>query len=112
MSSQNVFLLERAIVKSLAPSGRVVIAMLMAPPRSLSSGQEGWHMFAAACDFFATLRYHGAMGVCMSVYLQDGLMHAPLYRHVVARLKLHYHEDLDPDRGPQTYIAREPRLGD
>jgi hypothetical protein len=62
------FLLERSIVKSMDPSGRVRIAMLMAPPRSLSSGKKGWRIFFRGVRLlrYAPLpRRHGRLHVCV-----------------------------------------------
>ena len=84
------FLLERAIVFTLDADDRIVSSMLCKMPRGMSAGRKGWNVFTAACEFCPTLRYMGAPGITVSLYLQDGLFKDCFGEMMIGRHRLYY----------------------
>lgn len=79
------FLLERAVLKSIAPDMSVRMAMEISAPRGMSEGKTGWHIWAAACDYKELVRFSAPRSIILSVYLQDGLHVGAATRRMQAR---------------------------
>ena len=71
-------------------SGKEVLKMLLGPPIGLRKGARAINVFNGAREFIGTLRAAGAKGVCITIYLQDGLLHTALSRLFVGRHEVYY----------------------
>jgi hypothetical protein len=74
------FLLQRAVLRIDTFTNREVVKILVGEPIGMRLGKKSGNVFTAACEFLGTLRQSGHRGVCINVYLQDGLLHECLTR--------------------------------
>jgi len=84
------FLLERAVYKTITPSGEIKGYIMARPPRPMTEGCGGWEIFAASTSSCPMLRRKGHEGMAASHYLQDGLHSEEFLQHHRANHQLYY----------------------
>ena len=104
------FLLEKSVMKTLSPCGRIFSSLCWDEPRSLSSGKSGWYVFAAATDHDNVIRSHKPEGIVLTMVLQDGLHAQSMGRRMQARGDLFY--DCSDDNDVATDAWHPIRLKD
>ena len=88
------FVLQRAILKCQR-GDQWHIGVKIQRPRPLAS-KKCSDIWSAACDFCPVLALSGHRGVCIHVYLQDGLFAKPFGRRMIARHSLFWEPHLCP----------------
>ena len=87
-------LLERGIVRTTRPCGKVAFGVRIKPPRIMKNGRSAWNVFAAATEFASTLRAAGHQGVAIHIYLMDGCStNTCAQERLCALHSLYYDED-------------------
>jgi len=95
--SKQELLMERAVYKSISPTGEISGAIRLQPARIMSEGKACWNVFQAACESCPMLRHSGHEGFSASHYMQDGLFADEFLLHQKARHKYYFQVAEFPD---------------
>ena len=92
--SRQEFLLQRGILRVGSAGRGEKLHMLFSAPRALHLGKTSWNVLTACAEFEPLLRASGHHGLCLTVYIQDGLLFSSYLRLFKARHSLFYDSEL------------------
>lgn len=105
------FLIERGIIRTRSAGLQDepdTVHMIFGPPRGLRLGKTSWNIYTASCDFLDLLCAHHS-GLCITLYVQDGMLFDASLRLFKARHSL-YHS-LFPSEADTLHSDKDIVLG-